>query len=197
MKLSKLTQLTGKTDIYIIDQIMKERYQKGDVILDAGCAEGRNLHWFYLNNFEIYGIDTDTSRLAIAKECYPKKASNFEEGSITCLAYDKNTFNHIICNAVLHFAENEVHFNKMFSELVRVLKPNGSLLIRIASTIGLDGNKPFLQESKTNRKGTFYINRAIIQQLLDRYPLALIEPIKTTNVADERAMTTLVLSKIR
>ena len=149
MKLSKLTQLTGKTDIYIIDQIMKERYQKGDVILDAGCAEGRNLHWFYLNNFEIYGIDTDTSRLAIAKERYPKKASNFEEGSIVCLPYDKNTFNHIFCNAVLHFAENEVHFNKMFSELVRVLKPNGSLLIRIASTIGLDGNKPFLQESKT------------------------------------------------
>lgn len=33
-------------DIYLLDQIMKGRYDKEDIILDAGCGEGRNLRWF-------------------------------------------------------------------------------------------------------------------------------------------------------
>ena len=43
-----LSQLIGRTDIYIIDQILKERYQSGDKMLDAGCAEGRNLNGFMI-----------------------------------------------------------------------------------------------------------------------------------------------------
>ena len=33
--------------IYILDPILKGRYQFGDIILDAGCGSGRNLKWFY------------------------------------------------------------------------------------------------------------------------------------------------------
>ena len=37
-------ELIGNTDIYLIDQIMKNRYNQQDKILDAGCGNGRNLH---------------------------------------------------------------------------------------------------------------------------------------------------------
>ena len=195
MEESKLSQLVGKTDIYIIDQIMKERYYPSDNILDAGCGEGRNLKWFYVNGFSISGIDTDAERLENAKLTYPKAASNFKIGDLDNLPYDKDSFNHILCSAVLHFAQDETHFSKMFSELIRVLKVSGTLFIRVASDIGLDGHKPFLKESQTNREGTFFITRDIIQTLLEEYPLALIDPVKTTNVEDKRAMTTLVFRK--
>ena len=195
MEESKLSQLVGKTDIYIIDQIMKDRYSFDHTILDAGCGEGRNLRWFYTNSFDISGIDTDLGRLESAKLIYPKSAINFQVGNLDALPYGENEFNHVICSAVLHFAQSEKHFFTMFSELVRVLKQQGTLFIRVASDIGLDGRKPYLKESQTNREGTFFITRSIIQELLDKYPIVHIEPVKTTNVEDKRAMTTLVFRK--
>lgn len=186
----------GKVDIYIIDQILKNRYFPNEKILDAGCAEGRNLKWFYANNYDVYGIDTDKERLENAKLNYPKSASNFKVGNIDDLPYSENEFHHILCSAVLHFAEDKKHFFKMFSELLRVLKPNGTLLIRMGSDIGLDGNTPYLKESKTNRTGTFFLTRAYVKTLIENYEIELIEPVKTTNVEDRRAMTTLVLKKL-
>ena len=83
----------------------------------------------------------------------------------------------------------------MVSELVRVLKPEGSLLIRMASNIGLDGNAPEITYKENGKKGTYYLTRERINQLVKEHKLTLLEAVKTTNVQDERAMTTLVLSK--
>lgn len=196
MKILNIADFVGKTDIYIIDQIMKERYSTGHKILDAGCAEGRNLRWFYLNNFDIYGIDTDNERLETAKQQYPKFANNFTKGSIEKLPYREATFHHVICSAVLHFAKSGKHFITMFTELMRVLKPEGTLFIRVASNIGLDGNTPYLKESHTNREGTFFITREIIASLFTDFSVELLDPVKTTNVQDKRAMTTLIFQKL-
>lgn len=196
MKIPNIADLVGKTDIYIIDQIMKERYSTGQKLLDAGCAEGRNLKWFYLNNFDIYGIDTDSERLETAKQQYPKLAHNFTTGSIEKLPYEEATFHHILCSAVLHFAQSEKHFFTMFTELIRVLKPEGTLFIRVASNIGLDGNTPYLKETHTNREVTFFITREIITSLLSDFSVELLDPVKTTNVQDKRAMTTLAFQKL-
>lgn len=195
MNYTKTKAMLGKVDIYLIDQILKNRYAPNDSILDAGCGEGRNLRWFYANDYNIYGIDTDKERLENAKLAYLKFASNFQVGSLDDLPYSENKFHHIICSAVLHFAKNEKHFFKMFSELIRVLKPQGTLLIRMASNIGLDGNMPYLKENQTNRVGTFFITREHIKSIREIDNIELIEPVKTTNVEDKRAMTTLVLIK--
>ena len=196
MKYPEIQAALSNVDIYVIDQILKNRYAPKDIILDAGCGQGRNLKCFYANKHEIYGIDADKERIKSAKIAYPKFVNNFEQGYLDTLPYPENKFNHIICNAVLHFAENEAHFFKMFYELVRVLKPSGSLLIRMASNIGLDGNMPYVREGNTNREGTLYLTREMITEIDKNYNLEFIEPIKTTNVQDKRAMTTLVLRKI-
>ena len=195
MNISNIFEELGNIDIYLLDQIMKGRYHPNDSILDAGCGEGRNLKWFSANNYKISGVDTDKNRLEHAKLLYPKSANNFKVGDLDALPYGENAFHHIICSAVLHFAQSEKQFYTMFSELMRVLKPQGTLLIRMASNIGLDGNEPYLKESKTNRVGTFFLTREIIGQLKNNYKFEFIEPIKTTNVEDKRAMTTLVIKK--
>ena len=188
--------LLGNVDIYVIDQILKGRYQKGDSILDAGCGNGRNLKWFYKNDFTLTGIDINAERTAQAKENYPKASVNFSVGELDDLPFSENSFDHILCCAVLHFAKSDEHFYSMITEMVRVLKPDGSLLIRVASNIGLDGKKPFVQDSVSNELGGYYITRESIIKISEDHPLLLIEPVKTTNVQDERAMTTLVFQKI-
>lgn len=190
-----LYNLIGNVDIYIIDQILKGRYLAGESIFDAGCGSGRNLKWFYQNDFIITGLDKDPERIAQAKETYPKASQNFMLGTLDNLPFGENMFDHIICCAVLHFADNATHFHKIFKGLVRVLKPSGTLLIRIASDIGLDGKKPFVQDGLSKETGMFYCTRALISELLGTYSLALIEPVKTTNLQDIRAMTTLVFQK--
>lgn len=195
MNYKQTFDLIGNIDIYVIDQILKGRYQAGQAILDAGCGSGRNLKWFYQNNFSIAGIDADAERIEQARKVYPGASRNFTVGLVDNLPYQDSRFHHILCCAVLHFAHDKAHFNTMFAEMYRVLKPEGTLLVRVASDIGLDGKKPFVQDGKSNALGSFYITRELITELLNIYPMELIEPIKTTNVQDVRAMTTLVFKK--
>ena len=188
--------LFGNVDIYVIDQILKGRYQPGQSILDAGCGSGRNLKWFYQNDFSIVGIDADSQSILYAKTIYPNQKGSFIVGELDHLPFVDHIFDHIICSAVLHFAKNESHFKAMMKEMIRVLKPFGTLFIRVASDIGLEGKKPMVKNAQTNEMGNFYITRSLISKILKIYPLELIEPVKTTNVQDVRAMTTLVFQKV-
>ncbi|RYD73106.1 MAG: class I SAM-dependent methyltransferase, partial [Sphingobacteriales bacterium] len=47
----------NETDIYLIDQILKNRFHPEMKILDAGCGDGRNLNYFLYNNYNVYGVD--------------------------------------------------------------------------------------------------------------------------------------------
>ena len=196
MNYKETEAILGNIDIYLIDQILKNRFHPNETILDAGCGEGRNLKWFYANYYNVYGIDIDEKRLDNARKLYPKSAHNFKVGELDKLPYKENYFDHLICCAVLHFAKSEKQFKAMFTELVRVLKQNGTLFIRMASNIGLDGNIGAVKDGVSQRDGTYNLTRERIKLLMTTYGLELIEPIKTTNVQDLRAMTTLVFRKL-
>jgi ubiquinone/menaquinone biosynthesis C-methylase UbiE len=185
-------------DIYLLDEIIKGRYNKTDKILDAGCGSGRNLKWFYENSYTFFAVDNDAERLEKAKELYPNKKENFSVSNVESLPFTSESFQHIICNAVLHFAKNTGHFEVMFSELVRVLKPNGTLFIRMTSDIGIE------KIVKTTSNGVcklpdlterFLLNRTLLKNIMETNNLSFLVPLKTVNVNDLRAMTTLVLLK--
>ena len=65
--MKELKNTIGNTDIYLIDQILKERYTPKDIILDAGCGSGRNLKWFYDNGFgpHVFGPDIHLCKILI------------------------------------------------------------------------------------------------------------------------------------
>src|SRR6187397_3253743 len=65
---NSIQELLGQTDIYLVDQIMKNRFDLQDNILDAGCGNGRNMHWFLRNDYKIYGIDSDNEIIATLKK---------------------------------------------------------------------------------------------------------------------------------
>lgn len=194
-----LSPLLGNTDIYLPDQILKNRYTPPQAILDAGAGAGRNLHWFVQQGFEVYGTDRDPAAVAALQQNYPEVAADrFRVAPVEVLPYADAFFHHIICNAVLHFAENEAHFGQMFGELARVLRPGGSLFIRVATDVGLAekmiplGNGRYTMPDGTDR---FLLTRPALDSLLRHHELHLLEPFKTVLVDDLRSMAVLVLGK--
>lgn len=191
--------LLGKTDIYIIDQIMKARYQTGQSILDAGCGGGRNLTYFYQHNFDLHAVDVSAKRIAEAQQLYPRIASHLQVADLVALPYPDERFDHLICSAVLHFAKNTSHFMQQLGELLRVLKTGGTLFIRMASTFGVpDQTFQYLGEGRYHLKDgsdRFLLTPTLLQEMLSTYNLSFLELLKTTNVNGLRCMTTLVLKK--
>lgn len=186
-------------DFYLLDQVMKGRYGQTDKILDAGCGAGRNLHWFLKEEMDVYGIDRDAVSINELKASYPSLPSDrFQTSSVEQLPFKNNFFDHIISSAVLHFANSHSQFHNMLAEMIRVLKPGGSLFIRMTSDIGIEdkvkpvGDGVYMIPDHSKR---FLLTRSLLTDVLKRYPLSFIEPFKTVNVDDIRCMSTLVLKK--
>ena len=198
MSIEKLRKDIGGIDIYVLDQILKGRYASDAVILDAGCGNGRNLKWFYNNSFSFYGVDANANSIEAAQERYPKLFDNFSTQNLDVLNFEDHKFDHIICSAVLHFAQNTQHFLNMFSELVRVLKPGGSLCVRMTSIESIEKSvKPisdgvYFLPDNTNR---FLLTDSLLERIMSTYGLIFLEPRKYVNVNNKRCMSTLILQK--
>lgn len=197
--MSQIAHLLGNTDIYLLDQIMKHRYAPSDAILDAGAGGGRNLHWFVQDGFRVFGTDRDPEAVEALKKHYPDfPEERFQVAPVEALPFPDAFFDHIICSAVLHFANNEAHFEQMFEEMVRVLRQGGSIFIRVATDVGLSGKVLPLGQGRVRLPdGTdrFLLTKKMLQHLLQQHNLRLLEPFKTVLVDDLRSMAVLVLGK--
>lgn len=198
-----LKDQVGNIDIYLLDQILKGRYDNGHRILDAGCGGGRNLTYFLKEEWEVYGVDQNAEAVAavqsLSKELSPNNLiTNFRVERVAQLSFDSNFFDVVICNAVLHFANDSTHFEAMLNALWRVLKPDGHLFVRLASNIGIEkqvlalGNGQFLLPDGSVR---FLVDENLLIKYTKELGGALTEYIKTTNVQGLRCMTTWCLQK--
>lgn len=199
MNSNSLQELVGDTDIYLLDQIMKGRYRQTDKILDAGCGTGRNLQWFLKENMQVYGIDQNPDSITELKKAHPELAVNrFQNCPVEQLPFEENFFDHIISSAVLHFARSTSHFNNMLAEMIRVLKPGGSLFIRMTSDIGIEHMVKLIEDGVyiiPDHSKRFLLTRSLLSDIIQQHSLSFIEPFKTVNVDDIRCMSTLVLQK--
>ena len=194
-----INELIGNTDIYLLDQIMKGRYTHGEKILDAGCGNGRNLIWFLKNDFEMYAVDRDTMSIEYVKSVYPHfNKERLQVAEIDKLPFGDNFFDHVISSAVLHFAKSISHFNDMMKEMVRVLKPNGSLFIRMTSDIGIENKVKHIENGVyhiPDGSTRFLLIPTLLKEVMEENKLSFIEPLKTVNVDGIRCMSTLALRK--
>ena len=178
---------------------MKGRYAPAGTILDAGCGSGRNMYWFLQNGFNINGIDINEAAVDELKEKYPDlPAERLLVSSLENIPFSNNHFNHIICSAVLHFAKSISQFNCMLTEMVRVLKPGGTLFIRMTTDIGIEDKVKFIADGVyTIPDGStrFLLTRELLSACMQQNNLSFIEPLKTVNVDDVRCMSTLLLQK--
>ncbi|MEZ4938693.1 MAG: methyltransferase domain-containing protein [Crocinitomicaceae bacterium] len=115
-------------DIYLIDQLLKNRIQSNMRILDAGCGSGRHFKFFLENGFDITAIDSDSDVIFRLQNHYPNYYSQKIKYSAVEDFQDVLKYDFIVCNAVLHFAQDHHHFDTMFTNLIDLLNPNGFYL---------------------------------------------------------------------
>ena len=103
----------------------------------------------------------------------------------------------VVCSAVLHFARDRAHFERMVDEMWRVLAPGGLFFARLASSIGIEPliattiGRVRLPDGSERSSST----KRYCCETTARLGGALADPIKTTNVQNQRCMTTWVMRK--
>ncbi|MDQ3131629.1 MAG: class I SAM-dependent methyltransferase [Acidobacteriota bacterium] len=193
----------GEIDIYLFDQILKNRFTNEMSVLDAGCGGGRNLVYFLRGGFEVFGVDQNPAAIEqvrfIAKELAPNlPPENFQVANVEEMPFREKRFDAVISSAVLHFAANEQQFYRMLEEMWRVLKPNGIFFARLASSIGIEQKIERIENRRywlPDGSERFLVDEEFLTSAINRLGGIWMEPIKTTNVQNLRCMTTLVLRK--
>ena len=201
---SEIKKQFGNIDIYIFDQLLKGQINPSHKILDAGCGKGRNLIYFLKNGYEVYAIDPSEDAIKQVKTLATEHApnlplSNFTSSSIENMPFGKNSFDRIICNAVLHFAQNKSHFEDMLFFLWAILKDKGQLFIRTATSIGIEDSIEYLGNGRYHLPDgdeRYLIDLDTMLHYTEKLNAKLTDPIKTTNVQNQRCMSTWCLEKL-
>jgi SAM-dependent methyltransferase len=199
---SLLLNELGEIDIYLFDQLLRGRFDRRRRVLDAGCGGGRNLPFFLRHRFEIWAVDADagavraTAALAAALQA-DLPPQRLHCGSLEALPWPDAQVDAVICSAVLHFARDAQHFGSMVTEMWRVLAPSGLFFARLATSIGLESQLPAPIGRMRLPDGSerFVADERMLREWSTRLGGRFLDPLKTTNVEQRRAMTTWVLEK--
>ena len=192
----------GEIDIYLFDQLLRGRFDRRRRVLDAGCGGGRNLPFFLRHGYDVRVADADPAaidavcRLAASLNV-TMPADHMHCGPLASLPWADASVDAVICSAVLHFARDEGDFAAMLDELWRVLTPGGMLFARLATSIGLERQLAATTGRVRLPDGSdrFVVDERMLIEWTDAHGATLLDPIKTTNVQNQRCMTTWVLQK--
>jgi SAM-dependent methyltransferase len=198
-----LASLCGPIDIYLFDQILRDRIGPGMTVLDAGCGGGRNLVFLLRQGYDVYALDPNPEAIrtvrSLAGQLAPRlPATNFRVEAVESSSFPEHAADVVLSSAVLHFARDEAHFRAMLQGSWRLLKPGGLFFCRLASSIGMEdratplGGRRFRLPDGSER---FLVDERFLLELTAELGGTLLDPLKTTVVQDQRCMTTWVLRK--
>ena len=105
---------------------------------DIGCGNGKNM---YLSRKDIKfkGMDYSPEFVKICKD----KQLDVIEGNILDIPFENDTFDNVICIAVIHHLEKKTDRIKAIEELIRITKKGGKILVYVWA---------FTQPEKSKRK---------------------------------------------
>ena len=193
----------GDIDIYVFDQLLRGRIAPGMWIIDAGCGGGRNLVFLLRQGYDVAACDRDHHAVEAARALAARLAphipgGNFRVEPIESMSFPDACADVVLASAVLHFASDDTQFEAMVKEMWRVLKPGGMLFARLASTVGME-NRVAQVHGRLHRlpdgSERYLVDEECLLDLTARLNGELLDPIKTTVVQDQRAMTTWVVRR--
>lgn len=101
---------------------------KDSKIIDVGCGNGRNMMYLIKNECShVEGCDVSDEFVSICTS----KSLKVQQENILHLSYADNTFDNVICVAVIHHLSTVEHRLQAIRELTRIVKPGGTILIQV------------------------------------------------------------------
>jgi tellurite methyltransferase len=197
-----LRALVGDIDIYLFDQLLRGRFDGRRRVLDAGCGSGRNLPYFLAHGFDVYAVDEDAAAVAAVSSLAARLAPGLpgdrvRQAAVESLPWPSASMDAVVSSAVLHFARDAAHFRAMVREMWRVLAPGGLLFARLATSITIADRltAPTGRLRLPDGSVRFVVDEATLLDETRDLGGRLLDPLKTTNVQHQRAMTTWVVQK--
>ncbi len=168
-------------------------------LFDAGCGYGRNLVYFLNEGYEVFGADLDPAAVEHVRErAGSLPPDNFRAERIEQTSFPEALADVVISSAVLHFARDDAHFKAMLEGSWRVLRPGGLFFCRLASSIGIEdrvkrlsGRRHLLPDGSER----YLVDEEYLIDLTASLKANFLDPLKTSVVQNQRAMTTWVLRK--
>jgi tellurite methyltransferase len=189
-----LPALFGSIDIYLFDQLLRQRIRPAMRVFDAGCGAGRNLSFLLREGYDVYGVDADPQAIA----ALGIDGDRFRCERLESMSFPDAFADVVLSSAVLHFARDDDEFRAMLEGSWRVLRPGGVFFCRLASSIGierlvrrLDGRRHVLPDGSER----YLVDEELLMEWTEKLGGELLDPIKTTVVQNQRSMTTWVLQK--
>lgn len=198
-----LQEWFGGIDIYLFDQLLKGRLTPHMRLLDAGCGAGRNIVYFLRSGYDVCGVDKSSRSIAQVRELAATLAphlppDNFRAETIEQMSFNDDTFDVVISSAVLHFARDEEHWQRLVDQMWRVLRPGGIFFARLASSIGIEEKIELLEGRRyhlPDGSDRFLVDEEMLQRTTVSLGGEWLEPFKTVVLADMRSMSNWCLRK--
>jgi ubiquinone/menaquinone biosynthesis C-methylase UbiE len=122
----------------IFEEVEEElsRLPANGKVLDLGCGTGHFSNYILKKGFEVHAIDPSVKMLEYARNNFSD--IQFIEGVASSLPFPDNTFDLVISIEVFRYlTKADLHLS--YSEIHRVLKPGGRMLITHVNEFSTDG----------------------------------------------------------
>jgi SAM-dependent methyltransferase len=118
------------------------------IALDAACGTGRHAAYLASLGHEVIGVDTSPEMLALARERVPQ--GEFHEADLHALPLADDSVDLVVCAIALSHVPD---LAQALTELVRVLRPNGHLVISDSRSLIGDIGLPLVRVGRDGEVG--------------------------------------------
>ena len=119
---------------HIMDMVQTEKGRA----LDIGCGSGRLLVDLHQRGFQVLGVDYSSSMIQGSKNYFKNQESlrnpGFAVNDIENLAFKDKTFDLVVAAGVVEYLPDD---KKSISEIFRVLRPGGTIIISVRNKLNL------------------------------------------------------------
>lgn len=152
--------------------------QPGRKVLDVGCGPGVMVPALMELGCEFWGVDSSTEMVRQARDNFGTLGkAHFSLGTAESLPFADDVFDAVICMGVIEFVDDD---GCALEEMVRVLKPGGSLIVAFPNKVS-----PF----RLWRDYVFYPATKFLRPIYYRFARRLRKPHVKMRTYTERATT--------
>lgn len=131
-------------------------FASGKNVLDIACGEGYGTNLLAQRSKHVTGVDINSQTIAAASKKYKKNNSTFICNNIEKLSFENNIFDLVVSFETIEHVEN---YNHAISEIKRVLKPDGLLIISTPNKLNFS--------DKNNYKNYFHTKEFYENEFMD------------------------------